>query len=66
MTRFATPDLTTLARAGAVIVPAMPSFYGKPASLEQVLDTVVGRVLDHLGLEHDLIKRWGDKSGDQS
>jgi flavin prenyltransferase len=55
-------NLTTLARAGAVIMPAMPSFYGKPESLDQVLDTVVGRVIDHLGLEHDLIKRWGEKS----
>lgn len=55
-------NLTTLARAGAVIMPAMPSFYGQPSSLDQVLDTVVGRVLDHLGLEHDLLKRWGQKA----
>jgi flavin prenyltransferase len=54
-------NLTALARAGATILPAMPSFYGKPASLEQLLDTVVGRVLDHLGLEHELLKRWGAK-----
>lgn len=54
-------NLTALARAGATIMPAMPSFYGKPASTEALLDTVVGRVLDHLGLDHDLSKRWGDK-----
>lgn len=53
-------NLTTLARAGATILPAMPSFYGKPAGLQQLLDTVVGRVLDHLGLEHDLTSRWGE------
>jgi 4-hydroxy-3-polyprenylbenzoate decarboxylase len=52
-------NLTTLARAGAMILPAMPSFYGRPAGIDQLLDTVVGRVLDHLGLEHDLLKRWG-------
>lgn len=52
-------NLTTLARAGAVILPAMPSFYSQPASVEPLLDTVVGRILDQLGLEHDLLKRWG-------
>ena len=39
----------------------MPSFYGKTKTLEQAIDTVVGRTLDQLGLEHDLLKRWGDK-----
>jgi 4-hydroxy-3-polyprenylbenzoate decarboxylase len=52
-------NLTALARAGAMILPAMPSFYGKPRTLEDVIDTVVSRVLDHLGVEHDLVKRWG-------
>jgi 4-hydroxy-3-polyprenylbenzoate decarboxylase len=52
-------NLTQLARAGAVVLPAMPSFYGKPATLDDALDTVVGRVLDHLGIEHDLLRRWG-------
>ncbi|MDF2692730.1 MAG: 3-polyprenyl-4-hydroxybenzoate carboxy-lyase UbiX [Labilithrix sp.] len=52
-------NLTTLARAGATILPAMPSFYGKPEGVEQLLDTVVGRVLDQLGVEHDLLSRWG-------
>jgi 4-hydroxy-3-polyprenylbenzoate decarboxylase len=52
-------NLAALARVGATILPAMPSFYGQPTSIDQLLDTVVGRVLDHLGLEHDLLKRWG-------
>jgi flavin prenyltransferase len=56
-------NLTTLARAGATILPAMPSFYskepGKDLTMERLLDTVVGRILDHLGLEHDLLRRWG-------
>jgi 4-hydroxy-3-polyprenylbenzoate decarboxylase len=54
-------NLTALARAGAVILPAMPSFYSRPTSIEPLLDTVVGRILDQLGLEHDLLKRWGTK-----
>lgn len=55
-------NLTALARAGATILPAMPSFYGKAKTLDDAVDTVVARVLDHLGLENDLVKRWGAKS----
>ncbi len=54
-------NLAALARAGAVVLPAMPSFYGKPASVDEVLATVVSRVLDHLGLDNDLAHRWGQK-----
>jgi 4-hydroxy-3-polyprenylbenzoate decarboxylase len=53
-------NLTALSRHGALVLPAMPSFYGRTKTLEQAVDTVVGRILDHLGLEHDLVKRWGD------
>ena len=53
-------NLTALARAGVIIQPAMPSFYGKTKTLEQAIDTVVGRTLDQLGFEHDMLKRWGD------
>ena len=44
--------------AGAIILPANPSFYTRPQSIEQVVDTVVARVLDHLGLAHALVPRW--------
>lgn len=53
-------NLAALARAGAIVLPAMPAFYGKPRTLEDVIDGVVGRVLDHLGVEHDLLRRWGE------
>ncbi len=52
-------NLLTLARLGVTIAPAMPSFYGQPSSLEAILDTVVARVLDHLGIPNDLTRRWG-------
>jgi flavin prenyltransferase len=52
-------NLLLLARAGAIVLPAMPSFYAKPKTLDHAIDSVVGRVLDHLGLEHDLLRRWG-------
>jgi 4-hydroxy-3-polyprenylbenzoate decarboxylase len=47
-----------LARAGAVILPASPAFYEEPKGLEDMIDFVVGKVLDQLGQEHDLFKRW--------
>lgn len=52
-------NMLALARLGAVIMPASPSFYGRPESVEALLDTVLGRVLDHLGLEHSITRRWG-------
>ena len=55
-------NLTHVTRAGALVLPAMPSFYGKPRSLEDLVDTVVGRTLDHLGITHDLSHRWGSSS----
>lgn len=54
-------NLASLARAGALVLPAMPSFYGKPQTLEDAIDTVVGRILDHIGLDHDLGRRWGQR-----
>ncbi len=44
--------------AGATILPANPSFYARPQTVEQVADTVVARVLDHLGIAHSLVPRW--------
>ncbi|MFI5307236.1 MAG: UbiX family flavin prenyltransferase [Polyangiales bacterium] len=52
-------NMLALTRAGAVIVPASPSFYGRPATLDDVLDSVLSRVLDHLGLPNALSRRWG-------
>ncbi len=54
-------NLASLARAGALVLPAMPSFYGKPETLDDAVDTVVGRILDHLGLDHALVRRWGQR-----
>jgi 4-hydroxy-3-polyprenylbenzoate decarboxylase len=49
-----------LARLGAVIMPASPGFYFGPRSLEDLVDFMVGRVLDHLGITHRLTPRWGE------
>ncbi len=54
-------NMELLLLAGAVILPANPSFYHRPTSVEQVVDSVVGRVLDHLGIAHRLVPRWKEE-----
>ncbi len=44
--------------SGAVILPAMPAFYHHPKTIEDLVDYIVGKVLDHLQIEHSLFKRW--------
>ena len=51
-------NMTAVTEAGAVVMPASPSFYSRPASLEAVIDTVTARILDQLGLDNDLMARW--------
>ena len=53
-------NLLRLSRNGAVILPAMPAFYHHPRSLEELVDFVVGKVLDQLQVPHPLFQRWGD------
>ena len=52
-------NLLRLSKVGAQILPAMPGFYHQPATVADLVDFVVGKVLDSLGVEHQLFKRWG-------
>jgi 4-hydroxy-3-polyprenylbenzoate decarboxylase len=52
-------NLTTLAEAGAVVLPAAPGFYHRPTRVSELLDFVVQRILDQLGVEIDIARRWG-------
>jgi 4-hydroxy-3-polyprenylbenzoate decarboxylase len=51
-------NLLRLARLGAVVLPAAPGFYHRPQTVQDLLDHVVGKVLDALGVEHALTARW--------
>jgi flavin prenyltransferase len=53
-------NMLKLARMGAVIMPANPAFYHKPRSVDDLVDFMVSRVLDHLRVPNDLIRRWGE------
>jgi 4-hydroxy-3-polyprenylbenzoate decarboxylase len=53
-------NMLRLARAGALILPANPGFYHHPRRVDDLVDFVVARVLDQLGVEHRLMARWGE------
>ena len=55
--------LLDAATAGATIMPPVPSFYTRPATIDDIVDHTVGRILDHLDIDSGLVKRWREQSG---
>ena len=53
-------NMLRLSQMGAVILPASPGFYHQPQSIDDLVDFVVARILNQLGIEQDLLKRWGE------
>ena len=53
-------NMLRVSRAGAVVMPAAPGFYHGPSGIDDLVDFMVARILDHLGVEHRLSGRWGD------
>jgi 4-hydroxy-3-polyprenylbenzoate decarboxylase len=51
-------NMLRLTRAGAIVMPAAPGFYHRPKSIDDLVNFVVARVLDHLGVRHSLVARW--------
>ena len=51
-------NMLTLARAGAIILPACPGFYHAPKKIDELVDHIVGKIMDALHIEHGLYKRW--------
>ena len=52
-------NMATVTRAGAIVLPAMPAFYHRPKTVQELVDQVVGKAMDLLGVEHRLYRRWG-------
>jgi 4-hydroxy-3-polyprenylbenzoate decarboxylase len=53
-------NMLTLAKLGVRILPAMPAFYHHPRSLEEMVDFLVGKILDSMEIDHQLYRRWGE------
>jgi len=56
-------NMLRLARLGVCILPANPGFYHRPQAVADIVDFVVARILDQLGIEHALTERWGERDG---
>lgn len=54
-------NMAAVTEAGGIIVPASPGFYNHPKTLDDAIDFVAGKVLDAMGVEHELVERWGHK-----
>lgn len=54
-------NMLKLARSGVIILPPNPGFYHHPATVQDLVDFVVARILDHLGIAHALMPRWGEQ-----
>ena len=52
-------NMLKLARIGVVIMPPNPGFYHRPKTVQDLVDFVVARILDHLNIPHELVPRWG-------
>jgi 4-hydroxy-3-polyprenylbenzoate decarboxylase len=61
LSRIHLENMIKLQQAGAIILPAMPGFYHKPSTIEEIVDHLVGKILDQLNIEHHLFKRWNDQ-----
>jgi 4-hydroxy-3-polyprenylbenzoate decarboxylase len=63
VTRTTLAHLLALADQGATVLPASPAFYHAPQNVQQLVDFIAGKVLDVLGVEHDLFLRWAGELG---
>lgn len=55
-------NMLAVRRAGAAVIPAMPGFYHRPQSIDDLVDFIAGKILDNLGIDHSLFERWGGTS----
>ena len=53
-------NMAAVTRAGAIVMPASPGFYNHPTGVDDLVDFMVGKALDHLGVPHGLLARWGE------
>ena len=60
LSRIHLENMIKLHDAGAIILPAMPGFYHRPSTIDEIVDHLVGKILDQLKIKHDIFTRWKD------
>ena len=60
LSRIHLQNMTQLAELGVIVLPAMPGFYHRPKSIDDVIAHIVGKILDQFGVQHKAFRRWGD------
>jgi flavin prenyltransferase len=56
-------NMAAVTRAGALVLPASPGFYNMPRTVDDLVEFMVGKALDHLGVPHRMLRRWGEPAG---
>jgi 4-hydroxy-3-polyprenylbenzoate decarboxylase len=59
-------NMVAVTEAGAIVLPAMPGWYHRPQTLDDLIDFVVGRICDQLGIQIDRVRRWGEPSQEET
>jgi 4-hydroxy-3-polyprenylbenzoate decarboxylase len=62
LSRIHLQNMTRLADIGVIVLPAMPGFYHRPKSIDDIVTHIAGKILDQFGIEHNIFKRWGEVS----
>ncbi len=62
LSRIHLKNMIRLAEIGVILLPAMPGFYHRPRSIDDMIAHIVGKILDQFGIDHDAYRRWGDTS----
>ena len=57
-------NMLRLSKMGAAIIPAMPGFYHHPSSIEEIVDFLIGKILDYINIENKLFKKWEDRKNE--
>ncbi len=59
-------NMTRLADIGVIVLPAMPGFYQRPKSMDDLITHIAGKILDQFGIEHNIYRRWGEALVDRN
>ena len=66
LSRIHLENMLKLSQIGAIVLPAMPGFYHKPNSIDDLIDHIVGKILDQFSIGQNMFRRWGNNSKEKT